>query len=138
MSAHRTALKLRRDPEVAGQATHREQRPLRQGAAQWLEYNILLTATLCLLAFGAVMVYSASSASSPGWRAGGSGTGELVKFVLYGALGLFLMRVFARDGIAPRPGAWVAPLLAVLLRARARRAHPSRRRERQRRAPLDR
>jgi cell division protein FtsW (lipid II flippase) len=27
-----------------------------------VEYNILLTATLCLLAFGAVMVYSASSA----------------------------------------------------------------------------
>src|ERR687891_491041 len=27
-----------------------------------LEYNLLLTATLCLLAFGAVMVYSASSA----------------------------------------------------------------------------
>ena len=29
-------------------------------AASPLEYNILLTATLCLLAFGAVMVYSAS------------------------------------------------------------------------------
>ena len=33
----------------------------RRQAAQPLEYNILLTATLCLLAVGAVMVYSASS-----------------------------------------------------------------------------
>ena len=65
---------------------------------QSLEYNILLTATLCLLAFGAVMVYSASSASSL-LASGGSGMGELVRFVLYGALGLFLMRVLARDGI---------------------------------------
>ena len=31
---------------------------------QPLEQRILLTATLCLLAFGAVMVYSASSATS--------------------------------------------------------------------------
>ena len=29
-----------------------------------LEHRILLTATLCLLAFGAVMVYSASSATT--------------------------------------------------------------------------
>ncbi|HTB50758.1 MAG TPA: FtsW/RodA/SpoVE family cell cycle protein, partial [Solirubrobacteraceae bacterium] len=78
---------------------------------QSLEYNVLLTATLCLLAFGAVMVYSASSASSL-LQSGGSGTGQLVKFVLYGAIGLFLMRVLARDGIARVQGV-VAPLLAV-------------------------
>jgi cell division protein FtsW len=72
-----------------------------------------LTATLCLLAFGAVMVYSASSASSL-LQGGGSGSGELVKFVLYGAVGLFLMRVLARDGIA-RVQSMVAPLLAVSL-----------------------
>ncbi|HXC23774.1 MAG TPA: putative lipid II flippase FtsW [Solirubrobacteraceae bacterium] len=79
--------------------------------AQSLEYNILLTATLCLLAFGAVMVYSASSASSL-LQSGGSGTGELIRFVFYGAVGLFLMRVLARDGIA-RVQSIVAPLLAV-------------------------
>ena len=33
-------------------------------AAPPLEYSLLLTATLCLLAFGAVMVFSASSARS--------------------------------------------------------------------------
>jgi cell division protein FtsW len=70
-----------------------------------------LTATLCLLAFGAVMVYSASSASSL-LESGGSGAGELVKFAIYGALGLVLMRVLARDGIARVQG-MVAPLLAV-------------------------
>jgi cell division protein FtsW len=76
-----------------------------------LEYNLLLTATLCLLAFGAVMVYSSSSASSV--LAGhGNGTGYLVKFVIYGALGLVLMRLLARDGVARVQGI-VAPLLAA-------------------------
>jgi cell division protein FtsW len=86
---------------ASAQATH----------AQPLEYSILLTATLCLLAFGAVMVYSASSASTL-LQDGGSGAGDLVKFVLYGAVGLFLMRTLARDGIARVQG-MVAPLLAV-------------------------
>ncbi len=87
----------------------------RAGAAraQPLEYNLLLTATLCLLAFGAVMVYSASSASSV-LEGGGSGTGELVKFVIYGAAGLVVMRVLARDGVARVQGL-VAPLLVVSL-----------------------
>jgi cell division protein FtsW len=74
-----------------------------------LEYNILLTATLCLLALGAVMVYSSSSASTL-LQGHGSGTGYLVKFVLYGALGLLVMRLLARDGIARIQGL-VAPLL---------------------------
>jgi cell division protein FtsW len=78
---------------------------------QPLEYSILLTATLCLLAFGAVMVYSASSASTL-LQGGGTGAGDLVKFVVYGALGLLLMRILARDGIERVQGL-VAPLLAV-------------------------
>jgi cell division protein FtsW len=76
-----------------------------------LEYNLLLTATLCLLALGAVMVYSSSSASSV-LQGKGNGTSYLVKFVIYGALGLLLMRVLARDGLA-RIQSLVAPLLAV-------------------------
>lgn len=80
-------------------------------ARQPLEQRILLTATLCLLAMGAVMVYSSSSASSV-LAKHGSGTGYLVKFVLYGTLGLLLMRVLARDGLARVQGL-VAPLLAV-------------------------
>jgi cell division protein FtsW len=68
-------------------------------AGQPLEQRILVTATLCLLAFGAVMVYSASSATTL-LQGRGYGSGDLVKFVLYGAVGLFLMRLLARDGVA--------------------------------------
>src|SRR5919206_4208066 len=63
-----------------------------------LEYRMLLTATLCLLAGGAVMVYSASSARD--LLAGhGDGTGYLVKYVMYGAIGLVLMRLLSRRGL---------------------------------------
>ena len=72
---------------------------------------MLLTATLCLLAFGAVMVYSASSAGAL-LQGQGSGTGYLVKFVVYGALGLLLMQLLARDGIA-RVQSLIAPLLVT-------------------------
>lgn len=86
---------------------------MQRGSRQSLEYNLLLTATLCLLAFGAVMVYSSSSASTL-LEGQGDGTGELIKFVVYGALGLLLMQVLARDGIA-RVQSLVAPLLVVSL-----------------------
>jgi cell division protein FtsW len=75
-----------------------------------LEYNLLLTATLCLLAFGAVMVYSASSARAL-LQGQGDGTGFLVKYLTYGGLGLVGMHVVARrglDGIVALTG----PLLA--------------------------
>ncbi len=78
---------------------------------QPLEQRILLTATLCLLAFGAVMVYSASSASSL-LQGQGTGSGYLVKFVLYGAIGLVLMQLLARDGVA-QVQRITAPLLVV-------------------------
>jgi cell division protein FtsW len=80
-------------------------------AGQSLEQRILLTATLCLLAFGAVMVYSASSATTL-LQGRGTGSGYLVKFVIYGAIGLFAMRVLARDGIA-KAHSITAPLLAA-------------------------
>jgi cell division protein FtsW len=68
-------------------------------AEQPIEHRILLTATLCLLAYGAVMVYSASSATTL-LQGRGNGSGYLIKFVSYGAIGLLLMRVLARDGVA--------------------------------------
>src|SRR5215472_18628199 len=74
-----------------------------------LEQRILLTATLCLLAFGAVMVYSASSATTL-LQGRGNGSGFLVKFLAYGAVGLVLMRVLARDGVR-KVQALTAPLL---------------------------
>lgn len=76
-----------------------------------LEHRILLTATMCLLAFGAVMVYSASSATTL-LQGGGFGGSYLVKFVIYGGVGLVAMRVLARDGVA-KVHSITAPLLAA-------------------------
>src|SRR3954469_1024104 len=63
-----------------------------------LEYSILYTATLCLIAAGAVMVYSASSAES---LLDGSGDPSffLKRYVLYGAIGLVAMHLIARRGL---------------------------------------
>src|ERR671917_2066543 len=67
----------------------------RRASEQSLEHRILLTATLCLLAGGAVMVYSASSART--LLAGqGDGTSYLVKYVTYGTLGFVALHVATR------------------------------------------
>ena len=63
-----------------------------------LEHRILMTATLCLLAFGAVMVYSASSPLGA-LSSGGSGAGEFVRYLVFGALGLAAMHVLSRRGL---------------------------------------
>ena len=60
-----------------------------------VEEDVLLTAVMCLLAFGAVMVYSASSGNTV-ITGQGDGTGYLIKYVMYGAAGLALMSVVAR------------------------------------------
>ena len=62
---------------------------------QTLEHRILLTATLCLLAGGAVMVFSASSARTL-LEGSGDGTGYLVKYVGYGAIGLVALHLASR------------------------------------------
>jgi cell division protein FtsW len=64
-----------------------------------IEYSILYTATLCLLAGGAVMVYSASSAES---LLNGSGDASfyLKRYVLFGMLGLVLLHAASRHGLA--------------------------------------
>jgi cell division protein FtsW len=76
-----------------------------------LEYNILMTATLCLLAAGAVMVYSASSARTL-LQGQGDGSAFLVKYVMYGAIGLVVMQVTARRGLDAVIRA-TGPLLAL-------------------------
>src|SRR5687767_221238 len=65
---------------------------------QPLEHQILLTATLCLLAGGAVMVYSASSARTL-LEGSGDGTGYLVKYAMYGTLGFIAMQLVARQNL---------------------------------------
>jgi cell division protein FtsW len=62
---------------------------------QPLEHRLLLTATFCLLAGGAVMVYSASSARML-LQGQGDGTAFLIKYVAYGAIGLVGMQVVSR------------------------------------------
>src|SRR4051794_627013 len=75
-----------------------------------LEYSILYTATLCLIAAGAVMVYSASSAES---LLDGSGDPAffMKRYLMYGALGLVAMHVISRHGLAVLKKA-TFPLLA--------------------------
>ncbi|HYN90776.1 MAG TPA: putative lipid II flippase FtsW [Thermoleophilaceae bacterium] len=63
-----------------------------------VEYSILYTATLCLLAGGAVMVYSASSAES---LLSGSGDASfyLKRYVMFGLIGLVLLHAASRHGL---------------------------------------
>src|SRR5690242_8009119 len=70
----------------------------RRKKPQPLEHRLLLTAILCLLAGGAVMVYSASSARTL-LEGQGDGTAYLVKYLLYGTVGLAAMHVISRHGL---------------------------------------
>ena len=63
-----------------------------------IEYSILYTATLCLLALGAVMVYSASSAES---LLNGSQDPSfyLKRYMMFGLAGLVALHVASRYGL---------------------------------------
>jgi cell division protein FtsW len=67
----------------------------RKKKPQPIEHQVLLTATLCLLAGGAVMVYSASSARTV-LESGSDGTDYLVKYLGYGAVGFVAMQLASR------------------------------------------
>jgi len=75
------------------------------------EEDVLLTAVMFLVAFGAIMVYSASSAATV-VKGGGDGTGYLVKYLAYGALGFVALRYVARASLQ-RVLALAGPLLAL-------------------------
>src|SRR6476659_9600914 len=83
---------------AAARARKPRARGSRQPAVKPLEANILLTATFCLLAAGAVMVYSASSARTL-LQGQGDGTAFLVKYIGYGAVGLVAMHILSRRGL---------------------------------------
>ena len=70
----------------------------RSARAAPIEYSLLLTATMCLLAFGVVMVFSASSSASLLGDVG-DGAYYLKRTLMFGALGLVAMRLLS----APRP-----------------------------------
>src|SRR5947208_12725891 len=62
-----------------------------------VEYSLLLTATLCLLAFGVVMVFSASSTTSL-LGTNGDSAYYLKRTLLFGGLGLVAMRALSGSG----------------------------------------
>jgi len=62
-----------------------------------IEYNLLLTATLCLLAFGAVMVFSASSTAALLGESGDSAY-YLKRTLLVAAAGIVVMRLLSLRG----------------------------------------
>jgi cell division protein FtsW len=70
----------------------------RRAGAPPIEHSLLLTVTLCLVALGVVMVFSASSTTS---LLGSSGDGAyyLKRTVLFGGFGLIAMRILAVRGV---------------------------------------
>ena len=72
----------------------RRQAPARKATFP-LEHSVLLTATLCLLAGGAVMVYSASSARTL-LEGSGDGSAYLIKYLAYGAVGFVALQLASR------------------------------------------
>jgi cell division protein FtsW len=83
--------------DAAGVGSRR--RPSSRRVAPPLEHRILMTAALCLLAFGAVMVYSASSPLGVLSPHGGSGTSQLIRYLAFGSLGLISMLLLERRGL---------------------------------------
>jgi cell division protein FtsW len=92
------ALSLGR-PAKFGKA--RKKKTKKRARTQSAEYNLLLTATLCLLAFGAVMVFSASSTTKVLSDGGLSDSAfYLQRTLMFGAAGLVFMHLAARHGLA--------------------------------------
>jgi cell division protein FtsW len=82
----------------------------RQPRKRPLEYSILWTATLCLLAAGAVMVYSASSAESL-LQGPGDASFYLKRYVVFGLLGLGALHFSSRVSLKAVKN--VTPVLLV-------------------------
>lgn len=72
--------------------------PKSKAGAPPVEYSLLLTATLCLLAFGVVMVFSASSTTSLLGTTGDSAY-YLKRTLLFGGFGLLAMKLLSNGGI---------------------------------------
>jgi cell division protein FtsW len=83
-----------------GKKAKKKRSSRRRAATLPAEYNMLLTATLCLLAFGAVMVFSASSTTRVLSDGGLSDSAFYLKrTLLFGAVGLLIMHLTARNGL---------------------------------------
>ena len=95
-----TASRRRAGPDTPDGVGGARRRTSSRRVAPPLEHRILMTAALCLLAFGAVMVYSASSPLGVLSPHGGSGTGEFIRYLAFGSIGLAAMLVLERRGLA--------------------------------------
>jgi len=101
VSSSPIALGRLRRPAAAKGKTAKRTRKRARGKAVSAEYNMLLTATLCLLALGAVMVFSASSTTKVLSNGGFSESGfYLQRTLMFGAVGLIVMHLVARNGLA--------------------------------------
>ncbi len=81
-------------------AKSKQKRKRSKARAVSTEYSLLLTATLCLLAFGAVMVFSASSTTQVLQNGGLADSAYyLQRTLLVGAVGLVIMHFTARHGL---------------------------------------
>jgi cell division protein FtsW len=74
------------------------QRSRAKRAPMTFEHSMLRTATLCLIAFGAVMVYSASSGTSL-LNGGGDSSQYLKRYLLSAGLGLVALSFCSRHGV---------------------------------------
>jgi cell division protein FtsW len=102
-------------PRVRAPIARRRAKPKRGRAGNPpIEYSLLLTATLCLLAFGAVMVFSASSTTSV-LGASGDGAEYLKRTLLFGGLGLLAMRFLSVRGLSAARALTPALLVISLL-----------------------
>ena len=75
-----------------------------------LEYSLIYTATLCLLALGAIMVYSASSAESL-LQGSGDASYYLKRYLVFGLVGLGVLHLASRRGLAAIKA--ITPLLLI-------------------------
>jgi cell division protein FtsW len=112
MARAATAAGARRPSAPAPSSKRERTRAPARRVAPPLEHRILMTATLCLMAFGAVMVYSASSPLGV-LNGQGNGTGTFVRYLVFGALGLAAMHVLERRGLELLDQKLVGTLLMV-------------------------
>lgn len=95
-----TSIALRRGGVARASRAKGARKAKRARATVSTEYNMLLTATLCLLALGAVMVFSASSTTRILQNGGLSDSAFYLKRTLmFGAVGLVIMHLVARHGL---------------------------------------
>ena len=83
----------------------------RSASAMTFEHSMLRTATLCLIAFGAVMVYSASSGTSL-LNGGGDSSQYLKRYLLSAAIGLVALGLLLAQRASRPYGGYTPVLLA--------------------------